>query len=69
MVGIKRVGEEDELMVITRGGIIIRMAVSNISTMGRNTQGVKLINLDDGDTVSTVAPIASGPELDEESTE
>ncbi len=69
VVGIKPVGGDDELMVITRGGIIIRMAVSNISTMGRNTQGVKLINLDDGDTVSTVAPIASSPELDEESTE
>lgn len=62
VVGIQRVADQDELMVVTRRGIVIRMAVDGISTMGRNTQGVKLINLDDGDTVSTVARIVTSPE-------
>jgi len=62
VVRIQRVTDGDELMVVTKRGIIIRMAVANISTMGRNTQGVKLINLDDGDTVSTVARLVTSDE-------
>ena len=51
-------GEED-IMLITTGGVLIRMAVSDISTMGRNTQGVRLIRLDEGDGeyVATVAKV------------
>jgi DNA gyrase subunit A len=40
------------------------MAVGNISTMGRNTQGVKLINLDEGDGVASVAPIATASDVE-----
>jgi DNA gyrase subunit A len=55
----------DEVMIITRKGIVIRTAVEGISTMSRNTQGVKLINLDDGDVVSTIARIVSQDEIDD----
>jgi hypothetical protein len=58
VVAIHRVSEGDELMVMTKRGVVIRMSVDGISTMGRNTQGVKLINLDSGDEVASVAPIA-----------
>jgi len=58
VVAIHSVVDEDELMVMTKRGVIIRMSVGNISTMGRNTQGVKLINLDESDQVASVAPIA-----------
>ena len=59
VVAIHRVTDGDELMVMTKRGVVIRMSVAGISTMGRNTQGVKLINLDSGDEVASVAPIAS----------
>ena len=65
MCSIKAVKDADELMVITRRGVVIRMAVSNISTMGRNTQGVKIINLDSDDAVATIAPIVTSSDLDD----
>jgi DNA gyrase subunit A len=65
MSGIKAVKDADELMVITKRGVVIRMAVSKISTMGRNTQGVRIINLDDDDAVATIAPIVTSADLDE----
>jgi DNA gyrase subunit A len=51
----KMVQENHELMVISSEGIIIRMPVKQISQMSRNTQGVKIMNLNDSDTVSAVA--------------
>jgi DNA gyrase subunit A len=66
LVGIQVSHENEELMVITRKGIVIRMAQDSISSMGRNTQGVKLINLDEEDAVATVAPIVSSDEIDAE---
>jgi DNA gyrase subunit A len=66
LVGIQVSRPSEELMVITRKGIVIRMAQDTISSMGRNTQGVKLINLDQEDVVATVAPIASSSELERE---
>jgi DNA gyrase subunit A len=65
VVSIHAVTDKDEIMVITRGGIVIRMGVEGISTMGRNTQGVRLINLEEGDVVSTVARILTADEIDE----
>ena len=59
------VDESDEVMIITRKGIMIRTGVDGISTMSRNTQGVKLINLDAGDTVSTIARIVTPAEIEE----
>ncbi len=55
VVGIKRIGEAHDVLLITRNGIIIRCDGSKISLIGRNTQGVKLINLEEGDAVIDVA--------------
>jgi DNA gyrase subunit A len=59
LVAMKAVTGEEDLMIITTGGVIIRMAVNDISTMGRNTQGVRLIRLNESDNefVSTVAKV------------
>ena len=57
LMGIKGVADDQELMVITKNGIIIRMAVGDISTMGRNTQGVRIISLKGDDTVNGLARV------------
>ncbi len=63
-VSIMEVLPEDELMLITKQGIAIRMPVKGIRVAGRNTQGVKLVNLDDHDLVMDVARVV--PEDDKE---
>jgi DNA gyrase subunit A len=63
LLSIMEVVDEDDLMLITSKGIIIRQHVERISTIGRNTQGVKLIRLDDGDRVSDVAKVISQDDL------
>ncbi len=63
VVGIKAVNEEDQIMIINKGGIIIRMHCSGISVLGRITSGVKLINLSEGDSVASIAKVR---EKDEE---
>jgi len=63
-VNIMEVLPEDELMLITKQGIAIRMAVKGIRVAGRNTQGVKLVNLDDNDLLMAVARVV--PEDDKE---
>ncbi len=68
LVSIQEVVETDELMVITRKGIVIRMPVSDISMMSRNTQGVRVVNLDKGDTMVDVAKLVQGDEPDGEET-
>ncbi len=55
VVSIKEVQDQDELMLITKKGIVIRCPISQLSVIGRNTQGVRLINLDEGDNVTDVA--------------
>lgn len=67
LVAIKSVTGEEDLMVITASGVIIRMAVSDISQTGRNTQGVKLIRLGENDNefVSTVAVVEREEDTDE----
>ncbi|MBM7606738.1 DNA gyrase subunit A [Metabacillus crassostreae] len=55
VVSVKAATGEEDLMLITASGVLIRMDVDTISTMGRNTQGVKLIRLDENVVVSTVA--------------
>ncbi len=62
VVALKQVTEKDEVMLITNSGKIIRMEVKNISLIGRNTQGVRLINLEEGESVSAVAKVAEGEE-------
>ncbi len=60
VVSIIQVVDDDELMIISQGGILIRQPIRDISSIGRNTQGVKLINLEAGDRVFGVARIVRG---------
>jgi DNA gyrase subunit A len=57
VVALQEVIPGDQLMVITRHGVIIRLPINDIRVIGRNTQGVKIINLDDGDIVQDVARV------------
>ncbi|MDD9314522.1 DNA gyrase subunit A [Cytobacillus firmus] len=68
LVSMKAVTGEEDVMLITTGGVLIRMAVSDISTMGRNTQGVRLIRINEeaGEAVSTVARVEKEEEKDDE---
>ncbi|MCQ2180727.1 MAG: DNA gyrase subunit A [Bacteroidales bacterium] len=58
LVAIKSVTEENDLMIINKSGLTIRMAVTDIRQAGRATQGVKLINIREGDTIAAVSPVA-----------
>jgi DNA gyrase subunit A len=66
VVAIKSVVPEDELMVITRNGVINRQRIDEIRVIGRATQGVRLVNLDKKDTVMDVARVIPDPENGEE---
>ncbi|MDY7396620.1 DNA gyrase subunit A [Aureibaculum sp. 2210JD6-5] len=57
LVAIKNVTDEDDLMIINKSGITIRMAVSDLRVMGRATQGVKLINIKGDDSIAAVAKV------------
>jgi DNA gyrase subunit A len=57
LVAIKNVTDQDDLMIINKSGITIRMAVSDLRVMGRATQGVKLINIKDNDSIAAVAKV------------
>ncbi|MEX2115339.1 MAG: DNA gyrase subunit A [Bacteroidota bacterium] len=59
MVAIKEVTDTDDIVVITMKGVVIRQHASDIRIAGRNTQGVRLIRLDDGDTVADVAAVVA----------
>jgi DNA gyrase subunit A len=54
------VGLDDEIVAVSSGGVTIRMEVRQISSQGRDATGVRVMNLDDGQTVASVAPILSG---------
>jgi DNA gyrase subunit A len=62
MIALKEVIPADELMMITRHGVIIRVPVDGISVIGRNTQGVKVMNLEPGDSVVDVARVVKEDE-------
>ncbi len=62
LVKLRLVSPEDQLMVITNGGQVIRTRVSEIRETGRNTQGVRVIRLRDGEQVVDVEPVAEGEE-------
>lgn len=57
IVGVKAVNQENELMMITTEGIIIRIPVDGTALLGRVTSGVKLINLDEGVTIASIAKV------------
>ena len=60
VVGIAQVTESDELMLVTDRGRLIRMRVDDMRVTGRNTQGVKMLNLDEGERVVSMARVAEG---------
>jgi DNA gyrase subunit A len=62
IVALKEVIPDDELMMITRHGVIIRLPVDGIRVIGRNTQGVRVMNLDTGDAVVDVARVVKEDE-------
>ena len=66
VIGAKAVNEENEIMMITTEGIIIRLQCSDISILGRITSGVKLINLSDGVTVASFAKVREKKEKESE---
>ena len=65
VIGVKAVTDESEIMMITTEGIIIQFAVKDISVIGRNTSGVKLMNIDkESDvTIASIAKVRSNPEV------
>jgi DNA gyrase subunit A len=70
VVGALTVHESDELMLITTGGQMVRIRVSEVRAAGRNTMGVKLIDLREGETLQDIAPVVSQDEEEvEESTD
>ncbi|MEI7724481.1 MAG: DNA gyrase subunit A [Bacteroidota bacterium] len=68
VIAVKDVTDSDDLMIINRSGVIIRMAVANLRVMGRATQGVRLIKIDEGDSIAAVAKVdvEEAPETIEE---
>ena len=66
VVGTKGVVYDDELIVMTTGGMIIRLPIKDIRTIGRNTQGVRLIALHSDDLVTDIAKVAASSEDEEE---
>ena len=64
LVSIKNVTDEDDLMIINKSGITIRLAVADLRIMGRATQGVKLINIKDNDSIAAVAKVAHEDEVE-----
>jgi DNA gyrase subunit A len=58
LVAIKNVTDDDDLMIINKSGITIRLAVADLRVMGRATQGVKLINIKGNDSIAAVAKVA-----------
>ena len=62
LISIKVVTDEDDLMIINKSGIVIRLAVENLRVMGRATQGVKLINLKGKDQIAAIAKVEHSDE-------
>ena len=62
LIAIKDVTDDNDLMIINRSGITIRMAVASLRVMGRATQGVKLINLREGDSIAAVCVVPRSEE-------
>ena len=65
LISIKNVTDEDDLMIINKKGITIRMALKSVRVMGRATQGVRLINLGSGDSIAAVAKVPHDDSEDE----
>jgi DNA gyrase subunit A len=69
LIAVKGVTDQDDLMIINKSGITIRQAVSNLRTIGRTAQGVKLINLRGNDVIASVTQVPKSEEEIPEATE
>ena len=66
MIALKKVVDTDDIMIITENGVLIRLPVSDVRTISRNTQGVRLIRLDKDDSISAVTSVVENDEEDNE---
>ena len=66
VVGLKAVREDDDVVLMSREGLVMRMQASDISLMGRATQGVKMMNLKEGDALASLERVAHTDEVEEE---
>ncbi|KPH14456.1 DNA gyrase subunit A [Chryseobacterium sp. ERMR1:04] len=69
LIAIQNVTDEDGLMIINKSGVAIRMNMDEMRVMGRNTQGVKMINLKKNDEIAAIAKVAMDKEVEEDSEE
>jgi DNA gyrase subunit A len=69
LIALKEVTDHDDLMIITEGGKVIRMSCSGIRTMGRNTQGVRIMRLDSDGAIAAITRVVNEEESDEEEEE
>lgn len=70
LIAIKNVNDDNDLVIINKSGIMIRMKVTDLRVMGRNTQGVRLINLEKkNDEIASVCKVQSQPEADDAATD
>ena len=65
LISIQAVTDQNDLMIINRSGITIRTSVDQIRLAGRATQGVKIINLREGDTIASVMAVPKADDVDE----
>lgn len=65
LVAIKNISDDNDMMIITKGGVTIRINASELRTMGRVTQGVRLINLKNSESIASVAVVNKGDEEEE----
>jgi DNA gyrase subunit A len=65
MIAIMEVVDQDDLMIVTAGGMVIRQSIEKIRTIGRATQGVRLIRIDEGDKIADIAKVVKGEESEE----
>ena len=66
LIAIKAVSEKDDIMIINKSGLTIRLAVANLRLVGRATQGVRLINIRSGDSIAAVTDVVASPEQADE---
>ena len=59
MVGIKLVMDQDDLMFMTEKGMTVRVHTKDLSVIGRNTQGYRLLRLEEGDKLGNIAPVVA----------
>jgi DNA gyrase subunit A len=66
VMGVASVRDSDDIMLITTAGMVNRTHVHEIRVIGRNTQGVRVMNLNEGDRIASIAKVAQGPEVEGE---